>query len=506
MRAIRALLVAALAGLASSGVADDAPKPALLNASFEETGDAPAGWTLEEGARNDAAGGTSAVAVDRSVSVDEKASLRLSGDARTSVWSVVGQDVAVRAGDRVNLACVARCRGVHAEGKQFANAGATLGFYDAGGKRLALLGSPQLSGDRDWVPLGVTAIAPPGTVRARAGLFLSMTGTAWFDAVRVDAGPATAADRAGRERTFAAFEEHLVRTYSFFGVAGKPHAAELFERHREAVLAAADEDAFVAAIVTMLRDLDDVHVTVRTKAGLAATANPGTVPSNWNFPAVRAALTETTLVERNLVAGRIGTGADAVGYLMIGTFVLDAAGVAHVESVLDSLDGAKSLILDVRPNGGGDEQAAARIAGRFTGKDVLYARCRWRDATLPGDDGLGPPQDRVLKAAAKQDARRVCVLQGPGCVSSTEGFLLMANALPNVTTVGLPSRGASANPAPFELLPGVTVTVSRWRSYSPAGELVEGTGVAPKVRVEHDARTAGASDPTLAAALAELAR
>ena len=76
------------------------------------------------------------------------------------------------------------------------------------------------------------------------------------------------------------------------------------------------------------------------------------------------------------------------------------------------------------------------------------------------------------------------VLQGPGCVSSTEGFLQMMKVIPRATLVGRPSRGASANPGAFEILPGLPIMISRWRSLMLDGTCIEGVGVPPDVVVE----------------------
>ena len=148
----------------------------------------------------------------------------------------------------------------------------------------------------------------------------------------------------------------------------------------------------------------------------------------------------------------------------------------------------------MRPNTGDDERPAQAVAGRVADADLVYARSVWREQTLPGTDAFAPPQDRVLVAApeAQRYRGRVAVLAGPACVSSTEGFLLMARALPRVTVVGRPSRGASGNPAPFEVLPGLTVWASRWRSLDLDGTCIEGVGVAPDVPVEPTARPGGA--------------
>ena len=91
----------------------------------------------------------------------------------------------------------------------------------------------------------------------------------------------------------------------------------------------------------------------------------------------------------------------------------------------------------------------------------------------------------------------VCLI-GPGAVSSGEGFVKMMKCLPQVTTVGLPTRGASGNPKPFELPDaGVTIWFSRWVDLLPNGETFEGRGISPEVKVDEPAEAYAQGDPTL---------
>jgi C-terminal processing protease CtpA/Prc len=98
----------------------------------------------------------------------------------------------------------------------------------------------------------------------------------------------------------------------------------------------------------------------------------------------------------------------------------------------------------------------------------------------------------------------VCLI-GPGAVSSGEGFVQMIKCLPQVTTVGLPTRGASGNPRPYEV-PGADVTVwfSRWVDLMPDGESFEGQGIEPDVKVDKPAADYDSRDPTLDQGLAIL--
>ena len=71
---------------------------------------------------------------------------------------------------------------MRAEGPQFKNLHLNLAFLDSKGEILggASFGSLE-PGTHDWTPLAVEARAPEGTKKVQAGLFLSMSGDAWFD-------------------------------------------------------------------------------------------------------------------------------------------------------------------------------------------------------------------------------------------------------------------------------------------------------------------------------------
>jgi hypothetical protein len=86
----------------------------------------------------------------------------------------------------------------------------------------------------------------------------------------------------------------------------------------------------------------------------------------------------------------------------------------------------------------------------------------------------------------------------PCAVSSGEGFVQMMKCLPQVTTVGLPTRGASGNPKPFAMSrTGLTVYFSSWVDMLPDGQPIEGVGIAPDTRVEALKSSYATADATL---------
>jgi hypothetical protein len=465
VRALTVLLTAAAAATAQ----------ALENASFD---DGLEGWTLEVGAQHGKPEPASTVEADR----EARASLRFAGDDATRVWRMVTQAVPCPAGHRVLLRVAGRCRGLVRASHQFRNANGVLLFRDAAGQRLGIVGTEVLEGDREWVDLVGHALAPEGTATVTVGVFSSMTGTAWFDDVRLEIAPAAATGPA-----LAALRVHLERTYPFWGLDGKAKPEDLPVR--------ADGE-IVPALSAMLGPLRDVHVWIETPTGPVYTVG-GNRP-NGNDGAVRKALGEPLLDLHGHLVAPLGD----LAYARIGNF---QKGFDELEEAMDRLAGARAWILDLRWNGGGDEKLCQRIVRRFLEREIDYGTAQVRDATLPGLAGFGPRAPRRLAPdpGREPDRRKVVVLQGPCCVSSTEAFLCMMGRLDGVTTVGLPSRGSSGNPRPFLLAPGLRVWAPTTLYLTPAGEPIEGRGLAPMVRVEgpHDR-----GDPTLEKAVELLRR
>ncbi len=379
------------------------------------------GWEITEGARGPGVEKVSEVSIDAG-------ELRLSGDAATTVWRMAGKSVPVRGGDRVFLRVAARCRGIAPEGARFRNANALL-IFD---RPRTLVRSAVMTGGLERVDLYVHALAPKEATKVTVALFLSMPGAIWFDDPRLSVTPGDQLDAAA----FEALRTHLERTYPFFDLAGKPRPDELPSG---------------SGLLAFLAPLRDTHVWIQGGGRRLAT-----------FASSRATVSPPP----------DGT----VGYLEIDNFTSGG-----FEERLDAMKECPTLILDVRRNGGGDERLARRIAARFASRRVAYAKVQVRDPCLPGLHGFCPPAEQVLEPAERHDPRKVVVLQGPGTVSSAEGFVLMMRALENVTTVGQPTRGASGNPQPFEILPGTQVFLPTWRRLLPDGTPIEGRGIPPEI-------------------------
>lgn len=162
------------------------PRERVCDETFDDAASLEA-WETSLGATLGDAGPRSSTAHDPDVG---GGSLAMRGDASVVLWEQRTRTFPTRPGDRLRLDGRVRAADVAREGGQFANLHARLEFLDAAGQRL---GAPRFAnrspGSFDWSPFRVEAVAPAGTSAVRVGLFLSMTGTAWFDDLTLDRFP-----------------------------------------------------------------------------------------------------------------------------------------------------------------------------------------------------------------------------------------------------------------------------------------------------------------------------
>jgi hypothetical protein len=299
---------------------------------------------------------------------------------------------------------------------------------------------------------------------------------------------------------YDSFGEAFDRHYSHFGVKPDIDWAGLRKKHRDRALAAKNADDLTTVLKELLEPFQDQHVFLMTGGKQTPTSR-----RTWNYNGNGRVL--MSRLDRPVPCGKFAmvarTRAEGFGY-----FVMTNQSAAEPGAVRQAIDAIRShkdapgFIVDLRRANGGNERFAQEIAALFCAKDVAYARARYRSG--PAHDAFGAPIDRVLKAdpAGAPYTKPVICLIGPGCISSGEGFAKMMKALPNVTTVGLPTAGSSGNPRPIQLGgTGVTVWFSRWDDLLPDGSPIEGKGVEPSVRIEVPPETYRTEDPTLNRAL-----
>ncbi|HEY1375460.1 MAG TPA: S41 family peptidase, partial [Gemmataceae bacterium] len=292
--------------------------------------------------------------------------------------------------------------------------------------------------------------------------------------------------------------------YSYFALKPDVDWAKLRDEYRPKAVRAKSADELAAVLKEMLGRLKDGHVWIMTPDGNQIGTHRTPWSYNGNRQVILAQLTDTTECGKYAIVGK--TKPDGFGYFLMtqqsaATPELVAKAVAAIEKLAD----APGFVIDLRNANGGSEPLAQEVARLFCGKQVVYAKSKYRNGM--GHDEFTEDYPRELPPAksGKPYLKPVVCLLGPGCVSSGEGFAKMLAALPHVTTVGLPTRGSSGNPGTVEVSgTGLTVYYSRWVDMLPDGTPIEGRGVPPAVRVEAPAGAYKDADPTLAKGLAVL--
>ena len=273
--------------------------------------------------------------------------------------------------------------------------------------------------------------------------------------------------------------------------------AEEIEKRRAKFEAAKSANEFARLTVHLLRLAEDAHVTVEAgDVHLGTRAN--SMPPNLHFPTLQKAVPGWKEHPSGIVSGRFD---DGVGYILFSDCSKQQAD--GFDAALDELKDAKALILDARPNGGGDEIAARRVAGRFIEKPAVYSKNRLRG----GGNWKGPFERTVEpRKDAERYAKPVAVLIGPKVGSSAESFVLMMKHGAGAKLVGGVTKGSSGRPMPHQLGNGVTVYLSSWEDQLPDGTILEGRGVRPDTIIKTTLNDFDSSDAVLDAALKLLRR
>ena len=436
----------------------------LTNAGFSEWKEGlPAGWKAAKGAG--APGGK-----ESEILKGEDGGVQLGGDASTAVWRVLTQDMSGIAEGYLRLTFEARATGLKVEGKQFDNAWVGLSGLGAGVQ--PLVEARERVTSEDWTAFEIL-LPQVKTPVVRVSMFLSKTG-------RLEARKLVL-EKLAPEDSADLLLRQVGRFYSYFDHKKLSWPA-LVKRHREKLEGAVDAEAFAAAAREFLAELQDPHVYLLKPDGSRVGTYERKWDRNFDYKWVGKQLQEPVQIGKVAFAG---TTSEGFGVVAIGSLVLDEETATKIVAEIDARLEAPGFILDLRGNSGGNEKWAQDFASIFADQERVYALSSFRNGPKPAD--LSPPSERrIAPRKGKTFTKPVVVLTGPGCISSGEGFVKAMKCLPHVTLVGLPTAGASGNPAPVELPNGVTVWFSRWVDLLPDGTPTEGKGIVPDVEVRQE--------------------
>lgn len=172
------------------------------------------------------------------------------------------------------------------------------------------------------------------------------------------------------------------------------------------------------------------------------------------------------------------------------------------EENLDTVRGARGVILDVRDNGGGNSRNGWMIGRWFSEAPLEVSHWKTRNQTAAFKAWGRNSKDPERKAHAAMDAWYVpeefgsvdppdsgavlvplAIVFGPSTYSAAEDFLSFMRAVPRAVYVGSPSAGSTGQPLTFEIPGGARVGITAKHDVMPDGTEFVGVGVIPDVEV-----------------------
>jgi hypothetical protein len=310
--------------------------------------------------------------------------------------------------------------------------------------------------------------------------------------------PDQAKQKADNRAALDVLKAMLAESYSYYDLRVRSWE-KLFAAHESAIVGAKTTRSWARQVAKMLAATEDIHMSLRFGELTFATGTRAIDPlyRSKNL----AAYVPTVPAGKDGLQGRTH---DGIGYVMIPSWG-KAEEIAAIENALASLRACKAIVVDVRPNSGGDELLAQRVAAWFVDGTQVYGKDRFREKA--GKDGFGKVLERTIegnKEADKHLAMPIAVLTSRYVMSSNESFVLMMRQAKDCTVVGQKTYGSSGNPKPHVLPNEVTIVVPSWQDLRPDGTCFEGEGLAPDVEVKAEAKDFESKDQILDKALAVL--
>lgn len=313
------------------------------------------------------------------------------------------------------------------------------------------------------------------------------------------AAPAAKLTAEQNKAAVAALRKAIDEKYSYRDLR-KVDWKQVFEKYEPKLIGAETSAEFGRAAAELLGEAEDIHISVQVGKNTIGT-HRRSGPINFRYDRLAKDVPNFKRVNDVVATGRFD---DGVGYILITTWSnADRKAFEALYSALEEFKDCKGLIIDVRPNGGGDELLAREFAGCFVKKAAVYSKNTYRD--LKAKSGFSSPIDRKIEPNAERPHfdGRVVVLIGPGNMSSNESFILMMRHGAGAKLIGAQTYGSSGNPKPHDLGNGVTVLLPSWQDLDADGTLLEGKGIKPDVEVEYTPAD-GKADVVIAAGRAAL--
>jgi len=151
----------------------------------------------------------------------------------------------------------------------------------------------------------------------------------------------------------------------------------------------------------------------------------------------------------------------------------EVAGISKImDSIMNDLSHAASIVIDVRFNGGGQDAVNFEILKRLNSKKRQIVT-----AKLKHEDGFSPLQRIYLESSSTPYIKPVFILTSSQSGSAAESFAIGSMSLPHVKRIGSSTQGALSTALEKKLPNGWTFAISNEIYMDNQGNSYENIGV-----------------------------
>ncbi len=297
---------------------------------------------------------------------------------------------------------------------------------------------------------------------------------------------------------FETLWSHFDQEYCYFPMKNIDWNA-LHDRYRPEIDTVSSAESFVGICTAMLAPLRDGHVYFTAPDGSYHRTRVSPYHANYDMKVYQSLYQKYggEFVDKGLGYAVV----DSILCIGILSWLDDNFVVADFDRILDSCKAMHGIILDVRPNGGGDQNLALQVAGRFTSSTTIGSY--WSVRNGPNHSDLTSPAPIKVSPRGWTWTKPVAVLSGRVCFSSCEGFISAMRNIPGITVIGDTTGGGSGNPKLYAFGNGWQYSVPQWIEYTADMKVIEWNGIAPDIYVKADSTDfAQGDDPVFDYALA----
>ena len=269
----------------------------------------------------------------------------------------------------------------------------------------------------------------------------------------------------------------------------------LYKVYRPKVTPRTSDDELFEIMSNMLTHLNDLHVRLDSKnpsrsfrsgkSHEAVMEQFGTIENFIQYfkgrPIARKYI-KTELHERHENIFAYTWLTDDIGYFHFNKFSDIDKSSEVVDEIVAYFKNAKGLIIDVRRNGGGDDEVGKAIADRFADEKRLYMTIQAKSGSGHGDFAE-PVEWFVGPDGPIQFTCPLVLLTDFTSGSAAENFALAMRVLPHATIVGDFTAGCFADAEADKLPNGwyFSLSINLFKDHN--GICWEGIGVPPDLRI-----------------------